>query len=153
MDDPHPIFGVHSVQFPWLHTRDPFQRNSSQVHNTIEPRAVEALRQDPRGTNLGYGCSTATSREKFQQPYEVQAQLRAEFQNYGNRQEEPSVCYFTRQTGRHKTVEWEDLLLVPCQPQALPLAYTQSGGVQHLQENAQGTKQVHKRRQKGSHSG
>ena len=45
-------------------------------------------------------------------------------------------------------MEWEDLLLVPCQPQAIPLAYTQSGGVQHLQENAQGTKQVHERRQK-----
>ena len=31
-------------------------------------------------------------------------------------------------------MEWQDLLLVPCQPQALPLAHTQSGGVQHLQK-------------------
>ena len=45
-------------------------------------------------------------------------------------------------------MEWKNLLLVPSKSQALPLAYTQSGGVQHLQENAQGTKQVHERRQK-----
>ena len=47
-------------------------------------------------------------------------------------------------------MEWQDLLLVPCQPQAFPLAHSQSGGMQHLQENAQGEKQAHERRQKGS---
>ena len=47
-------------------------------------------------------------------------------------------------------MKWKNLLLVPSKSQALPLAYTQSGGVQHIQENAQGPKQIHERRQKGS---
>ena len=47
--------------------------------------------------------------------------------------------------GRHQAVEWQDILLVPCQPQTLPLAYTQRGGVQHLQENDKGTRQIQQR--------
>ena len=43
---------------------------------------MEALRQDPRGTDLGHGCSTATSQEKSQQSNEALVQLRAEYLNY-----------------------------------------------------------------------
>ena len=39
-------------------------------------------------------------------------------------------------------MEWENLLLVPSKSQALPLAHTQSGGVQHLQENDKREKQA-----------
>ena len=76
----HILFLESTVASTPGYTGDPFQRNTSQVHDTIEPGAVEALRQDPRGTDLGHGCSTATSQEKSQQ---AQAQLRAEYQNYG----------------------------------------------------------------------
>ena len=87
--------------------------NPSQVHNVVKPRPLEALRQDSRGTNLGHGCSTATSQEKSQQLDKIQAQLRAEFQSCGQRYEKSSVCHLTRQTGQHETVEWKDLALVP----------------------------------------
>ena len=58
------------------------------------------------------------------------------------RTKEPSFCQFTWQTGRHQAVERQDILLVPCQPQTLPLAYTQGGGMQHLQKDAKGTRQI-----------
>ena len=82
---------------------------------------MEAFQQDPGGTNLGHGCSTASSQEKFQQFNKVQAQLRAEFQNNRKGQKEPSFCQFARQTWRYQAVEWQDIQLVPCQPQTLPI--------------------------------
>ena len=101
---------------------------------------MEAFQQDSGGTDLGHGCPIAASQEKFQQFNKVQAQLRAEFQNNGEGQKEPSFCQFTWKIGRHQAVEQQDILLVPCQPQTLPLAYPQGGGVQHLQENDEGTR-------------
>ena len=38
-------------------------------------------------------------------------------------QKEPPICQFTRQIGQYQTVEWQDILLVSCQPQTLPLAH------------------------------
>ena len=150
MDYAHSVLRVNRRQHPGLHAIDLVQRNPSQVHNAVKSRPLEALRQDPRGTNLGHGCPTAPSQEKFHQFDKIQAQLQSEFQNHREGQEEPSFCLFTGQIRRYQAVEWQDLLLVSGQPQAFPLAHTQSGGMQHLQENAQGTKQIHERRQKGS---
>ena len=101
MDYSHPVFGVNRHKYSGIHPRNPVQRDTGKVHNTIEPGVVEALGQDSRGANLGHGCPTVTSQEKSQQLDKVQAQLRAEFQGFGKGQEEPSVCQFTRQTGRH----------------------------------------------------
>ena len=83
MDYSHPVFGVNRRKYSGLHPRNSVQRDTGEVHNTIEPGVVEALRQDSRGTNLGHGCSTATSQEKFQQLDKIQAQLQSEFQKHG----------------------------------------------------------------------
>ena len=83
MDVAHPVFGVNRCKYTRLHPRNPVQRDTGKIHNTIEPGVVEALRQNSRRTNIGHGCATTTSQEKFQHLTKIQTQLRAEFQSYG----------------------------------------------------------------------
>ena len=72
-----------------------FNEIQAKYTKPVESVTVAAFRQDYGGTNLGHGCSTAASQEKFQQFNKVQAQLRAKFRNNGKRQEESSFCQFT----------------------------------------------------------
>ena len=81
---PHILFLESTVaSTPGYTPETLFNETQAKYMTLLNHGAVEALRQDPRGTDLGHVCSTATSQEKSQQSYKPQAQLWAENQNYG----------------------------------------------------------------------
>ena len=91
-----------------------FNETQSKYTTLLNQGLWKPSDKTPEEQTLSMVAQQQQVKKSSNNPTKVQAQLRAECQTNGKGQKEPSLC---------QAVEQQDILLVPCQPQTLPLAH------------------------------